>query len=345
MSLLALIDEAQKAGARLQFCCKELGLDPRTVQRWREEGVGDDGRHGPKTAPSNKLTTAERAKVIEVANSAEYRNKSPKQIVPALADKGVYVASESTFFRVLREEEQLTHRGHANPPTSHPPAELRATGPNQVWSWDITYLRSPIAGSFFYLYLFLDVWSRKIVGFEVEASESSELASGLLERTCALQNLTARNLAIHSDNGSPMKGATLRATMERLGVVPSFSRPRVSDDNPFSEAAFRTLKYRPSFPRKPFESIEAARAWVADFVVWYNHEHLHSGIGFVTPASRHDGSAAEILERRRRVYAAARKRHPERWSRTERRWEAPTEVILNPSAETKLNLFQQSVAA
>ncbi len=342
--ILALVDEARANGARLRPICRELGLDARTIARWRAQGVGDDRRYGPKRTPPSKLSDAERAHVIEVATSPAYRDLPPKQIVPKLADEGRYVASESTFYRVLREEGQQHHRGRAKPPTPRPLVEHRATAPCQVWSWDITYLRAPVAGTFFYLYLFVDVWSRKIVGFDVHESESTDLAAELLERALAAEGIDGDGLVVHQDNGGPMKGATLKATMERLGVVPSFSRPRVSDDNPFSEALFRTLKYTPHYPRGPFTSLDQARAWVAEFVAWYNGEHLHSAIGFVTPSDRHGGRDAAILAARRVVYARARRRHPERWSRASRGWDAPREVRLHPERPTRLKSGAHAVA-
>lgn len=343
--ILGWIAEARAAGARQSACCRELGLDPRTVQRWRVSDVGDDQRHGPKSAPSNKLSPAERRRVLTIANSPRYRDKSSKQIVPLLADDGTYVASESTFYRVLREEDQLVHRGRAKPPATRPPREHRATGPNQVYSWDITYLRAPVAGMFFYLYMYLDVWSRKIVGFRVAEVEDGCIAADLLDEVCATNGVCSTELVIHQDNGSPMKGATFKATMDRLGVTASFSRPRVSDDNPFSEALFRTMKYVPEYPKKPFMSLADAIAWVTAFVSWYNHEHLHSGVGFVTPADRHDGRADEILEHRRAVYEAARTRNPERWSGQARSWATPDEVILNPTKETKSEMRRHVLAA
>lgn len=344
--ILGWIDEAQAAGARLAPACRIVGLDPRTVQRWRAQEGGDDRRHGPKTEPRNKLTKSERQAVLDTANRPAYRDKSPKQIVPDLAGKGVYIASESTFYRVLREAAQMAHRGRAKAPTSQPPSERRATAPGQVWSWDITYLRSPVAGAFFYLYLFVDVWSRKIVAHAVHDRECNELASSLLEQGLREEGVADVDLVLHADNGAPMKGATFKATMERLGIIPSFSRPRVSDDNPYSEALFRTLKYRPEYPSRPFESLEAARAWVEAFVAWYNGEHLHSAIGYVTPSDRHDGRADAVLEARRTVYQAAKRAHPERWgSRPTRAWQAPQEVFLNPTPDTRLQLAAQRIAA
>lgn len=337
--ILGLVDEAVAAGARQDEACRVLGLDPRTLQRWKSQGIGDDRRAGPKEPPRNKLSPAERARVVQVANSLEYRDLSPKQIVPRLADEGIYLASESTFYRTLRAEGQMVHREPSRPPTGGGgPDPHVATGPGQVWSWDITYLRSPIRGVFFYLYVVVDVWSRKLVGWTVEEEESSEHASRMIERACAREGIGRDQLVLHSDNGGPMKGATLLATLQLLGVVTSFSRPRVSNDNPFSEALFRTGKYRPEFPRRPFASLEEARQWVTWFVRWYNTEHRHSAIRFVTPEQRHSGLEDELLANRREVYAAARKCNPERWATTTRDWSPVETVALNPQPCTPAEL-------
>ena len=199
-------------------------------------------------------------------------------------------------------------------------------------SWDITYLRSLIRGQFFYLYLVEDVWSRKILGWQVHDVECNELAAALVERIKAEAGpgVDLRGWVLHSDNGGPMKGATMLATLQRLGVVPSFSRPSVSDDNPYIESLFRTLKYCPEYPSSGFASVEHARLWVAKFVTWYNTCHQHSGIGFVAPADRHAGDDIAILAARRDTYARARDRHPERWARHTREWKRPDTVILNP---------------
>lgn len=327
---LALIEDARASGATLDAACERLGLSSRTVQRWKKPETAEDRRCGPRTAPANRLTTAERRRVLEVANCEEFRDLSPKQIVPRLADRGEYVASESTMYRVLRSEKQLAHRGKAKAPVSRPKPELEAAAPNQVYSWDITYLKSLVRGAYFYLYLVIDVYSRRIVGWEVHAEESSELAAALMRRI-VMEAGHPQGLTLHSDNGAPMKGNTLLATLQSLGVVPSFSRPRVSDDNPFSEALFRTLKYRPCFPDGPFASLEAARDWVATFVAWYNAEHRHSGITFVTPDERHFGKEKDVLEQRRRVYERAQRRHPERWSGNIRNWHPAGTVRLGPT--------------
>jgi putative transposase len=326
---MALIDEAVAAGARLRKACEALGLTLRTVERWRR-GVGEDLRCGPRTPPANRLTEAERRTIVEVSNSVTYRDLSPNQIVPLLADQGRYIASEKTFYRVLAEANQLRHREGTNPPNPRPRPEHVATGPNQLWSWDITYLASVVRGQFHKLYLIMDVWSRKIVGWAVHEEEDGTLAKKLFVRTYTEMGIDPEGIVFHSDNGGPMKAATLKATLEKLKVIQSFSRPRVSDDNPYSESLFRTLKYRPEYPSRPFASIEEARRWVAAFVRWYNTEHLHSGIGFVTPEDRHEGRDVAILAARKAVYEQARRRRPERWSRTTRRWEHTAKVELVP---------------
>jgi transposase InsO family protein len=330
--IAGLVDEATRGGARREAAVEALGLSVRTVQRWRHQADGADRRRGPHTAPSNKLTPAERDRVLGIANAPAFRDLSPQQIVPRLADQGDYIASESTFYRVLREEGQLTHRAPSRPATSRRPREHVATGPCQVWSWDITYLKSPISGQFFYLYLILDVWSRKIVAATVHGEESNEHASRLFVQACRRLGLDPDGLVLHSDNGGPMKGATMLATLQNLGVVASFSRPRVSDDNPYSEALFRTLKYRPGFPSQPFASLKTAQGWVDGFVAWYNTEHLHSAIRFITPDDRHFGREAAILAQRQLVYEQAQKTTPERWAQNTRNWQPVEAVYLNPSA-------------
>lgn len=328
--IIELVDEAVASGARREKAATSIGLCDRTLARWRAEAGGDDRRQGPHTTPSHRLTAAERARVLETANSAEFRNLSPRQIVPRLADRNVYVASESTFYRVLREEGQLAHRQHARPARRHRPKEHVARGPNEVWSWDITYLRSPTRGIFFYLYLIVDIWSRKIVGWSLRYEESSAYARDLIEQAIEREGADPRKLALHSDNGGPMKGSTLLATLQRLGVVASFSRPGVSDDNPFSEALFRTMKYRPGFPRKPFTSFASALLWVEDFVRWYNEEHLHSAIRYVTPSDRHARKDRALLANRHAVYTAACGRTPRRWTGDTRNWSPVGPVYLNP---------------
>lgn len=327
---IELIAEAVSSGARRAKACGVLGISIRTLQRWESAETLEDGRKGPPNGPANALSEEERNRILSISSSPEYRDESPAQIVPKLADKGIYVASESSFYRVLRANQMLTHRGKAQGANRHRPEEIVAHGANVAWSWDITYLKSATKGMFFYLYLIIDIWSRKIVGWEVHEREDSHYASVLIRTAAMAEEVEPDTLILHSDNGGPMKGATMLATLQRLGIMPSFSRPHVSDDNPYSESLFRTLKYRPEYPDRPFESIEEARDWVKEFVHWYNHEHCHSSIRFVTPAQRHCGDENEILKHREEVYREAKERNPSRWSGNTRNWEPIHTVILNP---------------
>jgi putative transposase len=329
-----LIEEAVDSGARRVAAVRMLGISLRTLQRWEVSACREDQRRGPLGRPENALSEAERALVVAVASCPTFRDLPACQIVPILADDGVYLASERSFYRILAQERLLVHRGKARAAAHRRPLEHKADGPNQVWSWDITYLRSPVRGSFYYLYLVVDVWSRKIVGWKVHEWESPEVAKELIEQAVQREGADPARLVLHSDNGGPMKGATLLATLVALGIVPSFSRPRVSDDNPYSEALFRTVKYRPEYPEGPFGSLEKARAWVKAFVGWYNNEHRHSAIRFVTPAQRHSGEHMAVLRGRKEVYEEAKRNRPNRWSGQVRNWEPISQVVLNPSGRS-----------
>lgn len=332
------IQEALDNGARQSKACEVAGISGRTLQRWRIVGMKDQRQTAKKT-PTNKLSEFERSRIIETCNRPEFSSLAPKQIVPALADRGVYLASESSFYRILRDVDQLHHRGRtASPAATKKPGAYIACKANQIWSWDITYLASEIKGVFFYLYLFMDIYSRKIIGWEVYESESSEQAAEVLRKTRIAEAIPFnQEVVLHSDNGGPMKGATMLATLQKLGVVPSFSRPSVSNDNPYSESLFKTLKYMPAYPSKPFASLDEARLWVMSFVTWYNHSHRHSGLKYVTPVQRHKGEDFAILEQRKRVYAEAKKRHPQRWSGEIRNWDHEPIVKLNPAKELPQN--------
>lgn len=325
--MLTCVDAARKAGASLSAIADQLNLSPRTLNRWRRQE--QDRRCFRKFKPRNKLSEHQRRKILKVVNSQEYKDLPVERIVPSLLDKGIYLASESTFYRVLAENGMNTHR-HATRPKKHRMLRShRATGPKQVWTWDITYLPTVVRGRFLYLYLVCDIYSRKIVGWEIHEEECSKNAAALIRQAYIRERVAEKPLVLHSDNGSPMKGATMLVTLQRLGVVPSFSRPSVSNDNAFSEALFRTLKYRPTYPRGAFQSLKAARKWVADFVDWYNHEHFHSGIKFVTPAQRHEGRDREILANRDRVAKQAKAKFPERFTGATRDWSMKETVILN----------------
>ncbi len=271
----------------------------------------------------------------------EYTSLPPSQIVPNLLDKGIYHASESSFYRILKEAGQMNHRGRAKAPKKvSKPTSYIATQANRVWSWDITYLASMIKGKFYYLYLFEDIYSRKIVGYEVYEKECGQLAAQLLQR-CMLKEQCFNQtplLVLHSDNGAPMKSQTLKAKMEELGVMSSYSRPRVSNDNPFSEALFKTLKYRGDWPSSGFKSLDDARDWVQHFVDWYNHQHKHSQLNFVSPAERHAGLDDKILQQRKQVLEEARRVNPNRWSGSVRNCKPIGSVMLNPDRELNTSL-------
>jgi transposase InsO family protein len=329
--VMALIEKARDAGAKQSSACDIIGISPKTLQRWSQSDSLQDGRIEAKRSPSNKLTELEYQRVIKVANEPKYANLSPSKIVPKLADSGLYIASESTFYRILSAEKQLQHRQKVKPVNQvKKPKALCTTAPNQLYSWDITYLPTQVKGIFFYLYLVMDIFSRKIVGWQVYQNESSAQAADLMTDICLREKIKPNQVTLHSDNGSPMKGATMLATLQQLGVVPSFSRPSVSNDNPYSESLFRTLKYRPEYPEEPFADLDKSRHWVQGFVEWYNEEHLHSEIRFVTPGQRHRGEDMKILANRKQVYQVAQSKNPERWSGDIRNWEPIKEVYLNP---------------
>lgn len=328
--ILDLIATAVRDGATQARACETLGLDVRTVQRWARRPDGDDLRRGPKTRPANALTAEEEARIVELVTAPEYVGLSPHQIVAKLADMSMFIGSEASIYRVLRRRRLLKHRDRTKPRTHRRPREFVATGPNQVWAWDITYLPAGVRGTFWYLYEILDVWSRKVVGWAVHEAQNDELAAALIDETCRREGVVPEQLVLHADNGKPMKGKTMLVKLEELGVMPSFSRPRVSDDNPFPEALFRTLKYRPSYPDEAFILVEDARHWVTRFVGWYNDEHQHSGIRFVTPSQRHGGHDIAILAHRAEVYRGARRRNPSRWSGNTRNWTPISTVRLNP---------------
>ena len=337
------IQEARQNGARLRKACEIVGIDARTLQRWsgKDGQVRADRRPGAvRPAPSHALSEAERAQLVRVANEPRFADKPPVRIVAELADEGVYLASESSFQRVLKAHGQNAHRGRARAPRkSRPPTTHEATAPRQLWCWDMTYLPATVVGRWYFLYLILDVFSRKVVGYEVHETDCGDHAAQLARRTALAEGIHAikRKPVLHGDNGSTFKATTVLAMLNWLHIKPSYSRPRVSDDNAFVESLFRTAKYRPEFPEGGFTDLEAARQWAHRFVRWYNHEHRHSGIRYVTPAERHDGRDHEILRARHALYLEARERNPRRWSGKTRNWSRIERVTLNPEKEAPIS--------
>jgi len=334
-----VIGEAVAAGAGLARACEEAGIDRRTYRRWTAGGsseeelqrVSADARpEALRPPPSNRLSAEERAAVLATCHAPRFADLPPGQIVPRLADEGMYLASESSFYRLLHDADEQHERGRARRRSSATITSHEGHGPNELWSWDVTWLASPTRGVFFYLYLIMDVWSRKIVAHEVYESETGELAASLVTRAVLAERCRDSALVLHADNGGPQRSSTLRVKLEELGLRSSFSRARVSDDNAYSESLFRTTKYRPDFPTEGFASVETAREWVLGFVRWYNDEHRHSAINFVTPAERHRGDDVAVLAGRERVYDEAKARNPARWSGERRDWSRPGTVWLNP---------------
>lgn len=311
-----------------------MDISERTLKRWRSADgrVTEDRRpDAERVEQPHKLTQAEELAILSACNQPQYRSSPPSQIVPSLADKGVYLASESSFYRVLKKHQQQNYRGRMKPPRKVPePTSFTATGPNQVWSWDISYCPSVVRGQHWYLYLIMDIYSRKIVAWEIHEAESGELARKLVERALLREGCWHNPPVLHSDNGAPMTSYTLKARLADLGMLMSHSRPRVSNDNPYSESLFRTVKYCPEWPSKGFESLTAVRDWMLAFEHAYNERHLHSGIRFVTPADRHRGVDHERLAHRKMVYERAKRRNPRRWSGPTRNWEVTGPVSLNP---------------
>jgi transposase InsO family protein len=342
-SLAQDIQLAHEAGARLHRACEVAGIELRTLQRWRAgDGLqrGDGRPQAVRATPAHALSELERQQIVQLANEPRFADMPPARIVPALADEGVYLASESSFQRVLRAQGQAQHRGRAKAPrVSRAPTTHVASAPREVWCWDMTYLPAEIAGRWYYLYLIMDVYSRKIVGFEVHDSDDAVHAAHLVKRTALAEGIhaLADKPVLHGDNGATLKATTVLAMLYWLGVKPSYSRPRVSDDNAFVESLLRTAKYRPEYPERGFADLQAARRWAADFVRWYNDEHRHSGIRYVTPAQRHAGLDQEILRARHELYIRARDNNPRRWSGATRDWSHIATVTLNPERQEVVN--------
>ncbi len=335
------IQAACQAGARIHKACEIVGIAERTLQRWKAQDglvVGDGRPNAVRPTPAHALTPVEREQIVSLANEPRFADMPPARIVPMLADEGQYIASESSFQRVLRALGQTRHRGRAKAPRQRrAPSTHVAAAPRQLWSWDMTYLPSHVTGRWYFLYLILDVFSRKIVGFEVHDSDDAEHAARLVQRTALAEDIHAvareDRPVLHGDNGATLKATTVLAMLHWLGVKPSYSRPRVSDDNAFVESLFRTAKYRPEFPSAGFADLQAAREWAHRFVHWYNHEHRHSAIRYVSPAQRHAGDDAALLAARHALYTQARARHPARWSSDTRNWTPIGAVTLNPERD------------
>lgn len=304
--------EASKAGIGIKPACDALGLNRATYYRHKAPPVAKEQSAAAAPAPARALSPEERREVLDLMHSERFMDQAPREIYATLLDEGRYLCSVRTMYRILEQENEVRERRNQLRHPVYAKPELPATAPNQVWSWDITKLLGPVKWTYFYLYVILDIFSRYVVGWMLARQESSALARHLIEETCHKQAIEPNRLTIHADRGSSMTSKPVAFFLADLGVTKTHSRPHTSNDNPFSEAQFKTLKYRPEFPQR-FGSIEEARTFCQSFFSWYNREHHHSAIGPLTPHMLHYGQADQVLEARRRILRQAYQTNPERF--------------------------------
>lgn len=336
-AILASVAEARATGARLSAISDVIGLDARTLRRWSTAGALNEGDKRPsaeRPAPASQLTEAERATILAVANRPHYASLPPTRIVPMLADEGTYIASESSFYRVLKAAGQLAHRSRSKAPVQQrPPTTHVAQGPNELGAWDMTFLPTQVIGHWFY-------------AWEVHASDNADHAAMVVKRAALAEGIAGlpTKPVLHGDNGATLKATTVLGMLNWLGIKPSYSRPRVSDDYAYAEVLFKTAKYRPEYPNRGFDDLEEGRRWATDFVNWHNHYHRHSGIHYVTPAERHDGRDRAVLDARKAVYTQARARCLSRWNgRPIRNWSRHEQVTLNPERDAVFSAASNDV--
>ncbi len=328
-----MIHAVEQAPAHLEKAplCRALGVSRATLYRRRNTNAGDGSNSDVSPRASHRaLSDAERQEVLDTLHSPQYVDKAPHEVYAALLDEGRYLCSIRTMYRILEANKEVCERRRQLRHPVYTKPQLLATGPNQVWSWDITKLLGPVKWSYFHLYVILDIFSRYVVGWMIATRESQELAKRLIAETCAKQSITPGQLTLHADRGSSMKSKPVAMLLADLGVTKTHSRPHTSNDNPFSESQFKTLKYRPEFPKR-FGSIQDARAFCRSFFSWYNTDHYHCGLGLLTPESVHGGQAAEVSEARSAILRGAYGEHPERFVRgVPRPFSPPEAVWINP---------------
>ena len=310
--------------------CDALGVPRATLYRRRLSARMQTCGPKPRPTPSRALCPVEREQVLDVLHSERFVDTAPAEVVATLMDEKKYLCSERSMYRILADAHEVRERRNQLRHPNYAKPELLATGPNEVWSWDITKLKGPAKWTYFYLYVMLDIFSRYVVGWMVAQRENAELAKRLIRESCDKEGIEPDQLTIHADRGSPMKAKTTGQLLADLGVTKTHSRPHVSNDNPFSESCFKTMKYRPGFPDH-FGCQEHALSWGRVFFPWYNCEHRHSGIAMLTPETVHRGRAEEVLQMRLQVALAARRAHPERFvNGPPKPVAAPTAVWINP---------------
>lgn len=321
--IIIAVDVAVESGARLFKACNAIHLDQRRLRRWRK--VEGDGRKGGYRAECQRITETEKDAIVYEFAQPGMADLPIKVAHATLMDKGIYLASPSTFVRVLRERHIRKPRTCKVPIAKRP--ELLATGPGQVWCWDITWLEAPLKGTYFYLYMIIDMYSRKVVGWEVFPKEDGTLARFLFAQALEAEKIPAGQIIVHSDNGKPMRSVSLRGLFDKLGVTASYGRPHTSNDNAFAESLFATLKGRVAFPEY-FSSIESAGAYCLEFFTWYNCFHMHSGLDFVTPQAVHEGLQRGIFDQRNILLDSNRNAHPSRHGGKRKLFGIPSEVRL-----------------
>jgi len=295
--------------------CQVLGVPRSSVYRHRgAQQKPEQNLPKERPIPSRALEQQERTQVLDVLNSDRFADAAPRQVYAQLLDEGTYLCSWRSMYHILDTHEQVRERRDQLTHPTYKKPELLAQSPNELWSWDITKLRGPQKWTYFYLYVLMDIFSRFVVGWMVARQESAVLAKELIQQSCQNQEIDPDTLTIHSDRGGPMTARSLALLLSDLGVTKSHSRPHVPDDNPYSEAQFKTMKYRPDYPDR-FGCPEDVRGWGRNFFSWYNFEHHHTGLGLMTPATVHYGQAPQVQAQRQRVLEAAFAAHPERFVR------------------------------
>ena len=330
------VDQLHEQGVAVSQSCDTLGF-PRSSYYYKKYGyrnnISTTMRGTPFTSP-RALDAAERIQVRDLLESPRFVDQAPRQVYATLLDEGVYHCSVSSMYRILGDHDEVKERRNQLQHPVYTKPQLMANAPNQLWSWDITKLKSPYKFTYFYLYVMLDVFSRYVVGWMIADHESADLGQQLITHCCQQQNISPDQLTIHADNGGPMIALSTAQLLQSLQVQKTHSRPYTPNDNPFSEAQFKTMKYRPCFPTQ-FDSQSQAQTWMRPFIQWYNHEHHHTGLALFSPADVHFARVNQILQQRNAVLAAAHQRHPERFVRGLPTHPAPpSQVWINPPATT-----------
>ena len=311
--------------SNVSAACQALGVPRSSFYRARQPRKEPQ----PRPAPKQALSQAEKMEVRQTLNSERFQDSSPRQVYATLLDEGIYYCSWRTMYRILDEHQEVRERRNQLRHPKYIKPELLTTRPNMLWSWDLTKVRGPVKWAYYYLYTILDVFSRYVVGWMIAERESATLAQQLIQETCRKQEILPEQLTVHADRGSSMRSKTVALLLADLGVTKTHSRPYVSNDNPYSESQFKTMKYRPTYPER-FGTIQDARAWARSFFRWYNHDHHHSALGLMTPAVVHYGQAETVREQRQQVLKAAYAAHPERFVHGEPKAPAlPKEVWIN----------------